>query len=712
MYKFLCFLLLIPSIFFSQNNDTLIKKTLKKFTKSKYMDGMNFIPGGRKVVNMGLNLYPVSRYELGSYTKNDTTLLYPNGNPESVELAPFYMSNHEVTNKEYREFINWVKDSICRVKLFKRTSPDQKHKWGTYVDQKTSNVDSSGKYFILNKKTEIDYNAFDIAPFINDLYLHDSPRFYQSREVDVRKLLFKYYWLLGEQDVLSTYQDGDEIFQEKIGDTINEVLNVYPDTLIWVKEFEYSQNDHMANMYFWHPSYDDFPVVGITHRQAFAYCNWRTKMYAEEHKKLNKKDQEKYPRYTFRLPTKNEWESAADYNNNGSNYSRHYNSILNRIVKNEFGLHGANYGNSLLKNYYDDGAFHTAKVKSYFSNMNGLYNMYGNVSEWVSTLATKPSLFQNFINPFGGNLGKTDSSLISSKDDVNYHMMTNPYTNKTHLVEINSDFYYELLTLRIKFYDISPYEPYEKIKANYISFHLYDTTYYKHWSDIHLLKDSLGFEKLRNKTIEELIEMVNELDLNSSSNVKNSSGVVDGVYTNDLIPRRIYNCEKGKFVSSPRIDPLVLMPSFSDDNQYIYLSDLLNNKFCKRDVVVEYIHNSKVIDRAILTESIPQLGKYIYLVKGGSWANEPKYLNTNASQVFNQNETSCTIGFRVVADYCDEEISKKDKKRISIQNHEKKSHYFFIDDNKKKFKDETRRLHKRNKNAFRLIKKGKYYRYY
>jgi hypothetical protein len=51
------------------------------------------------------------------------------------------------------------------------------------------------------------------------------------------------------------------------------VINVYPDTLAWIHDFTYSFNDPITNMYFWHPSYDEYPVVGVNWKQARAFVS-------------------------------------------------------------------------------------------------------------------------------------------------------------------------------------------------------------------------------------------------------------------------------------------------------------------------------------------------------------------------------------------------------------------------------------------------------
>ena len=67
-----------------------------------------------------------------------------------------------------------------------------------------------------------------------------------------------------------------------------------------------SFNEPYTNDYYSHTAYDDYPVVGVSWKQAVAFTKWRTQ---EMNKFLRANNQQASP--DFRLPTESEWEYAA-----------------------------------------------------------------------------------------------------------------------------------------------------------------------------------------------------------------------------------------------------------------------------------------------------------------------------------------------------------------------------------------------------------------
>jgi gliding motility-associated lipoprotein GldK len=155
---------------------------------------------------------------------------------------------------------------------------------------------------------------------------------------------------------------------------IKERINVYPDTLCWVRDFTYSFHEPMTQNYFWHNAYDNYPVVGVTWTQAKAFSVWRTQVYhswLQANGDLFVND--------FRLPTESEWERGARGDLDLAQYP-----WGGPYIRNSSGCFLANF-KPLRGRYFEDGGFHTVKVYSYNPNGFGLFCMAGNVAEWCST---------------------------------------------------------------------------------------------------------------------------------------------------------------------------------------------------------------------------------------------------------------------------------------------------------------------------------------
>jgi gliding motility-associated lipoprotein GldK len=155
---------------------------------------------------------------------------------------------------------------------------------------------------------------------------------------------------------------------------ITEEVAVYPDTAVWIKDFNYSYNEPMHNDYFWHSAFDDYPVVGVSWKQAKAFTQWRT-LYHNAYRKS--KGTHDVPSY--RLPTEAEWEYAARGGLQSATYP-----WGGPYAKNDRGCFMANF-KPLRGDYAADQALYTVEAKSYEPNDYNLYNMAGNVSEWVNS---------------------------------------------------------------------------------------------------------------------------------------------------------------------------------------------------------------------------------------------------------------------------------------------------------------------------------------
>ncbi len=256
-----------------------------------------------------------------------------------------------------------------------------------------------------------------------------------------------------------------------------------PDTLVWRSKLAF--NEPYVEYYLRHPAYRDYPVVGINWLQANDYCAWRTDRVNEvilireglfEHypnqinedhfttdsylagqyesgkkvdgvsdfnpnrdtRNIRMEDGVLLPRY--RLPTEAEWEFAA--------YGLLGNTVDERVVERRIypwnghwvrydsrkkggAFYGDFRGNFMrgrgdymgVAGSLNDNADVTAPVFSYWPNDYGLYNMAGNVSEWVMDVyrPLSPEDKDDF-RPFRGNVFKTkvlnSDGAIQDKHDL------------------------------------------------------------------------------------------------------------------------------------------------------------------------------------------------------------------------------------------------------------------------------------------------------
>ena len=268
------------------------------------------------------------------------------------------MDDTEITNNEYRQYVHWVRDSIAHTIL------------GDIEEDEYGNERIIWDY-------ELDYSLEDL----DEMYFEGDMRLSESeRTLDTRQFEYKYKWIDWQKAAHSPDLVRSQLLNER-------EVNVYPDTLVWIRDFSYSYNEPYARNYFWHAAFDDYPVVGVNWQQAKSFCHWRTHMW-------NSFKGDEPNTEEFRLPTETEWEWAARGGRTIAPYpwGGYY-------IRNAKGCLLANFKPG-RGNYPEDGGFYTVKADAYFPNDYGLYNMSGNVSEWTET-AFHPNAYQHThdLNP-------------------------------------------------------------------------------------------------------------------------------------------------------------------------------------------------------------------------------------------------------------------------------------------------------------------------
>jgi formylglycine-generating enzyme required for sulfatase activity len=368
--KNLCYLSLVLIAMFSLAGCGILGGK-KKSGPAMVNDGMmrGVAPGARYTLPRppGMVYIPQGNFRMGP-SDEDPAYAFSARN-RSISISGFWMDQTEITNNEYRQFVIWVRDSVVARKMgYVKAGPDGEE----HVDWA--------------KARSLKWNDPKIMEQLSstDIILPPNDRIFGKKQLDPSKIVYH----------SEVFDLKEAARRENAGKPLSSFIvkkdtPIYPDTLVWIRDFSYSYNEPMTKRYFMHPSFGDYPVVGVSWKQAVAFCEWRTH-YLNAYLDAKKRPQES----DFRLPTEAQWEYAARGGRSQTMFP-----WGNYYTRNKKGCLMANFKPG-RGNYPEDGGFYTVRADSYWPNDYGLYCMAGNVAEWTSTIYYEGrNNFQHDMNP-------------------------------------------------------------------------------------------------------------------------------------------------------------------------------------------------------------------------------------------------------------------------------------------------------------------------
>lgn len=367
----------------------------------------------------GMVLVPQGSFEMGQ-AENDS--IFGLNNPSKhVSVSSFWMDETEITNGQYKQFVQWVCDSIIREKMADPAfggNSDYKITEDRYGEPVTPHLNWKIPLPDPRRATPEELTALN--------YLKEKDEVTGKYRNNIDRILYRYEWFdeaeaakrsnqlnalkrnrntdiqpTANQDVMISK---DTAYITENGQVVNttitrplrsrmdfqhsRIIAIYPDTTCWINDFTNAYNEPYLLNYFSHPAYNAHPVVGVSWEQAVAFCHWRT---VYQNAALSVRGQKVL---NYRLPTEAEWEYAA----RGMQKTGRFPWNSNK-TDTEKGCYYANF-KPAKGSYTNDGRIITSKVASYPANAYGLFDMAGNVAEWTSTTWSESGFVDmNDLNP-------------------------------------------------------------------------------------------------------------------------------------------------------------------------------------------------------------------------------------------------------------------------------------------------------------------------
>lgn len=240
--------------------------------------------------------------DTSSVMKYDTTGIHKNGEYLMFRSPLTYDKRKEtlkfikqspVTVAEYHEFVDWVRDSIAREKLFYGLADDARahsflieHKDLCSEECLKSREQAREKY-PFNWNIEIDYENRDYIPVLADMYLPQPQRFYEQHEFDTRKLMYSYQESFNEYPeafICEKRNSNPKIRDWGYADIVSmndgyprthtNQINIYPDyySIASSENLVYTEKCVLGEVY--PTQFNNSTLYGLLGTQANAYCTW------------------------------------------------------------------------------------------------------------------------------------------------------------------------------------------------------------------------------------------------------------------------------------------------------------------------------------------------------------------------------------------------------------------------------------------------------
>jgi formylglycine-generating enzyme required for sulfatase activity len=123
-------------------------------------------------VPYGMIYVPSGAYQTGE--DDEDIMGLHTARTKTVSLQAFYMDASEISNNEYRQFVDWVRDSIAREKLYRRQSGEDAGQWVNQPD----NFFKEPYRSLISKGSDLQGANTPFEPFLDSASIEDLDRLY------------------------------------------------------------------------------------------------------------------------------------------------------------------------------------------------------------------------------------------------------------------------------------------------------------------------------------------------------------------------------------------------------------------------------------------------------------------------------------------------------------------------------------------------------